>query len=319
MTTACRHGNYLVEEVSFESARLRLAGLLHVPEHASGPLPAAVILGPFASVKEHAPAQYATRLADEGYVALAFDAAYVGESAGEPRGLNEPLRRAADVRAAIDWILARPEVDRSRLALVGLGDGASEVVVVASEDERVGALAAVSGVYRDPESDRQLAGDCPDAASPGTGPSPESRLDARAARAKAASARFAELGEVDYLPVVDPVRADVALPGREPWRWYLSQTGRGLWENRYAVMGDVAYLEFESLSAARLVRSPVAILHGGRASDGAAARRHFDAVAGTRKELFVEPDASRYQYYDDPSTVDRAVRTLASWFGAQLA
>jgi len=319
MTTACRHGNYLVEDVSFESSRLRLAGLLHVPEHTSAPLPAVVILGPFASVKEHSPAQYATRLSDEGYVALAFDAAYCGESAGEPRGLNEPLRRAADVRAAIDWILARPEVDPTRLAVIGLGDGASEVIAVACEDDRVRALATVSGVYRDPASDRQLVGDCPETAPSGSGHSAEHRLEARATRARLASARYDELGEVDYLPIVDPVRTDVALPGVEPWRWYMSQSGRGLWENRYAVMGDLAYLEFESLSAARALRVPLAMLHGGRTPDGNSARRHFDAVTGTHKELFFEPNASRYQYYDDPSTIDRAVRNLASWFGAHLA
>ncbi|HUY29713.1 MAG TPA: dienelactone hydrolase family protein [Acidimicrobiales bacterium] len=313
MTTVCNHGNYLVERVTFASSRLQLAGALHVPDGVPGPLPAVVILGPFAYVKEHAPLQYATRLADEGYLALAFDCSHHGESAGEPRRLEEPLRKVADVRAAIDYLAGRPDVDAERVVGLGIGEGAAEMLRASVDDERVRAVVAISGVYRDRENDVERAGG-DDLRGGRIGfADAELRLAARLERARAATARFRDVDEVDYLPVVDPKRDDVALPGRDAWDWYNGRSGRGLWENRYAVMGDVAYLEFESLSAARDLRAPLLMVHGEHSYGPSSARRHFDAATRVPKQLLSDAGTVHYDYFDDPSTIDRTVAGVAQW------
>jgi dienelactone hydrolase len=314
VTTLYHHGNYVVEQANFASSRLQLAGTLHVPSAAADPLPAVVILGPFAGVKEHAPLQYATRLADEGYLALAFDCSHHGQSAGEPRQLEEPMRKVADVAAAIDYLTTRPDVDAGRVTVLGIGEGASEMLRVAADDARVRAVAAVSGHYRDRQNDLlRVAGDEPRVgrASPSRA---EDLLAARLQRARAALLEYRESGEVDYLPLVDALRSDVALPGKASWEWYSSRAGRGLWENRYAVMGDVAYLGFESLSAASELRVPLLVVHGDGSDGPESARRHLDAVTRAPKHLLFEAGSSHFSYYDDPSTIDRAVANVARWF-----
>ncbi len=308
------HGNYVVEQVTFASSRLQLEGTLHVPSSIAGPRAAVVVVGPYASVKEHAPVQYATRLADEGHLALAFDCAHHGESAGEPRGLDEPLRKVADIRAAVDFLASRPEVDPAKLAVVGICDGAPEALRAGADDPRVRAVAAVAGHYRDHANDLGRVGGDELASGRLSVADAERRLADRLARGRAALAKFDESGEVDYLPVVDPVRSDVALPGSAAWEWYSSHAGRGLWRNRYAVMGDVAYLGFESLSAAKALQAPLLMVHGDHSSGADSARRHFDCVPHVDKRLLIEEGTSHYQYYDDPAVVDRAVASISRWF-----
>ncbi len=312
MATASRHGNYVLEQVAFPSTRLELTGSLYIPRRLAEPAPSVVLLGPFGYVKEHAPDQYATRLADEGYVALSFDCAHHGESAGEPRQLVEPHRRIADVRAAIDFLVSRPEVDAAALAALGIGEGAAELVQAAVADRRIGAVVAVAARFRDPESDlERVAGDHPPT---GTGAVDQMRLvEERLARARAAKRRFEDTGEVEYRPITDASRLDVALPGLAPWEWYSRRGGRGLWENRYAVMGDLCYLAFESLSAAAAIRVPVLVVHGELAPGAAAARRHVETMANAPVEVRFEEGTGEYDYYDDPRTIDRVAAEVAGW------
>jgi hypothetical protein len=317
-TTLSLHGNYLVEEVTFESSRLQLVGTLHLPSAATEPRAAVVVLGPFASVKEHAPVQYATRLADEGYIALVFDCSHHGESAGEPRPLEDPFRKIADVRAAIDYLVARPEVNPLRIAAVGLGDGAAELLRLAVDDHRIRAIAAVAGFYRDHGNDlvRALANEQAD-----EDPfklEAETRLGARRDRAAAALIRYERTGEVDYLPITDANRSDVALPGKAAWESSGSCAGKGLWENRYAIMGDLAYLDFESLSAAAATTTPTLMLHGDRCEGVASARRHFEVITDAPKELVWENETSHSQYCDDPAAIDRATARVERWFRDHL-
>lgn len=107
-----RHGRYTVEPVTFQSEGVELVGNLYLPQGGDvSKAPAVALLGPFCFVKEQAPVQYATRLADEGFVALAFDCRTHGASKGEPRRLEEPQNKVVDLGNAIEFLKSRPEVD----------------------------------------------------------------------------------------------------------------------------------------------------------------------------------------------------------------
>ncbi len=309
------HGDHTVEPLVFTSGRLQLAGLVCAPREVATPLPAIVVQSPFGQVKEQAPAEYATRLADKGFVVCVFDCAHHGDSAGEPRQLIDPTRRVGDLLAAIGAIAALPAVDAQRIALLGIGDGAAEAITAGAADERVGAVVAVAGRYRDPESDlTYVLGD------EHREPNAESsrRLRARMERAQSAVRRFEQTGEVDYAPIVDVSRDDVALPGAMACEWFARHSGLGRWENRYALMGDVAYLTFESLSAATRLHVPLLMVEGMAAARSSAASRHFARV--TSKKDLVELDGSSvFHYYDDPVTVDRATAQVARWLSALIA
>lgn len=156
--TGSRHGRYSVEPVSFVSGGVTLRGNLYVPSELNEAAAAVPILGPYCFVKEQAPVQYATRLADEGFVALAFDVAHHGASDGEPRRFEDPTSKVADVGAALDSLAGRDEVNADRLAVLGVCEGSSEMLQVAVDDPRVTAVATVSGHYRDEDNDIELAG-----------------------------------------------------------------------------------------------------------------------------------------------------------------
>src|SRR3954453_11350859 len=101
--------------VSFDSAGLTIAGHLYTPDLASTTSQAIVVGHPGGGVKEQAAGLYAARLAERGYVALAFDATYQGESEGEPRGLEDPAQRVEDIRAAVTFLSTLDGIDAERI------------------------------------------------------------------------------------------------------------------------------------------------------------------------------------------------------------
>lgn len=305
---------YRTEKVDFHREGERLSGDLFIPLDIDEPVGAVSILGPYCYVKEQAPVQYATRLASEGFVALAFDASHHGASAGEPRRLEDPMAKVADVRASLDHLAARADVDDARLAVLGVCEGASEMLRVATDDTRVTSLVTVSGHYRDADNDLALAGGEAYAAGDIDASEVRDRLDARRARGAAALQLFETTGHVTYNEIVHPERTDVALPWRMIWDWYHGWADRGLWENRYAVMSDVPYLEFESLSAAEKLDTPVLMVHADLSDGPESARRHFAAIPGADKHLVWQGDTNHFQYYEDPYVIDQAVSLAATWF-----
>lgn len=101
------------ERVMFTSGGQTLAGRLFPAAFGSGPAPAVAVIGPETYVKEQSPLQYAWRMARNGYTALIFDARYWGESGGQPRCAEDPEAKVEDLRAAVAFLAARPEVTQS--------------------------------------------------------------------------------------------------------------------------------------------------------------------------------------------------------------
>lgn len=288
-----------VSKVRFQSGGETLVGDLHAPI-AGGLKPAVAIIGPMTYQKEQAPTQYARRLAAAGYVALAYDSRYRGESGGEPRAWENPAHKVEDLIAAVDHLASRPDVDPNRVFVLGICQGSSAAVVAAADSGKVAGLATIAGHYRDHEGDIAWL--------------TEDGYDRRLAAGLAARQRYLTTGEVDYVPAVSQTDMNVGMPGEFVWVWYQPWADRGQWENRYAVMSDADLLTFESLSAARRLATPWLMIHGDNCFLPAAARRSFDAVpAGTNKAM-VWDDTPHLAYYDQAADIDRATARVVNWF-----
>ena len=124
---------------------LTLAADLYIPKQRGvGPLPALAISGPFGAVKEQSSGLYAQTMAELGYVAVAFDPSYTGESGGEPRNVASPDINTEDFSAAVDYLGLQPFVDRQRIGIIGICGFAGMGLNAAAVDKRVKAVVTTS-------------------------------------------------------------------------------------------------------------------------------------------------------------------------------
>lgn len=321
------HGQYTVEKVQYPSHGETIAGVLFRPINVTNP-PGIVVTGPYSFMKEQAPLQYATRLADEGYAALIFDPRTVGESTGQPRRLENPKMKNEDMVAGLDYLSGRGDVDASRLFLVGICQGGPQSLDVASYDSRVVGVASVTGYYRDHETDiYMICAGCV-AWEPGvdiaalkmpTAEQGEALYKARLERAKQAREIYNKTGEVVYQPLVDPEAADpntgslAGLPGPVVWAWYGPWTMKGF-ENRYAVMSDLDHFDYTTVPGVAKLKKPALLIHGDNCMNAAAAKRHHESIPTTQKKLIWKNEFSHFQHYEQPDCVDSNVGDIAAWF-----
>ncbi|BBP60009.1 hypothetical protein PHLH4_35990 [Pseudomonas sp. St316] len=121
---------------------ITLAGDLYHPKNASAKLAAIVVCGPFGAVKEQSSGLYAQTMAERGFVTLAFDASYTGESSGEPRNVASPDINTEDVSAAVDALGLQSSVDRERIGVIGICGWGGMALNAVALDKRVKAVVA---------------------------------------------------------------------------------------------------------------------------------------------------------------------------------
>lgn len=134
------------QKVSFTNRYgIALVGDLYMPrDRGDAPLPALAVAGPFGAVKEQSSGLYAQTMAERGFIALAFDPSYTGESGGEPRFVASPDINTEDFMAAVDCLGLRPEVDRERIGMIGICGFGGMALNATAPDKRVKAVAVTS-------------------------------------------------------------------------------------------------------------------------------------------------------------------------------
>ncbi|EQB55015.1 hypothetical protein CGLO_05088 [Colletotrichum gloeosporioides Cg-14] len=132
--------------ISIAKGSLHLAGLLHRPETASAKAPGLVVVHPGGGVKEQTASLYAERMSQQGFVSVAFDALYQGQSEGSPHYLEDPGSRVSDVSAVVDYLQNLDYVDPGAIAVLGICAGGGYGIAAAATDHRVKAVAAISPV-----------------------------------------------------------------------------------------------------------------------------------------------------------------------------
>lgn len=286
--------------VNFLSRGLKIAGNLYVPpkstpdrKHA-----AIVVAHPWGGVKEQTSGHYAEKLASNGFIALAFDAAYQGESAGEPRGLEDPSQRAEDVRNAVTYLTTRSDVDAERIGAVGVCASGGYVPFAAQTDLRIKAVATVSavcigGLMRDGLKDTVSATD---------------RDTLTAGLKNAGKARTAEArGEsVTLGPIVPDVAAEVPdyMPSlfKEGSEYY--RTARGSHRNsinRFPTRSIDLMANYSSYAFNDLISPRPILMIAGSAADTLYFSKEGIDRASDPKELFQIEGKTHIDLYDDLS------------------
>jgi fermentation-respiration switch protein FrsA (DUF1100 family) len=302
------------EPASFESDGLRLAAHLYRPPQAAEAerTPGIVMAGPVSSVKEQTLPHYGERFAAAGYTVLTFDPRGFGESEGEPRFHYDPWRIVSDYVNAAAYLMAREDVDKARVAAVGVCMGGGFALATSARERRLAACASVAGGYDIGGTLQQVMG-----------------ADGLAAYLRTVNELHdheRHSGETQYVPTIAKELGDdvpvAVMPLPEAYSYY-ERTSRDhapnwSWETTAASLEP--YLTFNAISQAPLVApTPLLIVHG--TTDGALlpelAQAAYDAATGPKELVWIETH-NHIELYDQDPYVGEAVEHVLGWLGRVL-
>jgi uncharacterized protein len=297
--------------VTFPSAGLKLAGHLYLPDGEAAPGPALVVGHPGSGVKEQTAGLYAERLAAQGFVTLAFDAAYQGESEGEPRSLEDPAQRIEDIKAAVSYLTTRAEVDAERIGLLGICASGGYGLAAAGTDHRIKALGTVSAA----DMARQFRLGADGTQDPAVF---QGMLDA------AAAARTAEAGGegVQTFKIFPDTEEEARAGGPhvfDGWEYYCTPRAGHPRSAKALTWTSVDRLAtFDAFYAVELiVPRPLLLIAGRDAVTSWMSVEAFQKAAGPKELHWIE-GASHVDLYDKDEYVTPAVAKLADFFKQSL-
>jgi len=294
-----------LERAQWQVDGLTLVGDLRLPSP-GGRAAGLVFTGPFTGVRDQVTGLYAERLAAAGYVTLAFDHRNFGESDGQPRRHEDPQGKIADLRSAVSFLRARPEVDPARIGAIGICLGGGYALRFAAFDPRIKAFAGIAGAYNTPYAMRDGLG------ADGYRQAIESFT--------AAVEDHDRGGEVRYMPAV-AAEGDAAMPGAEPFAYY--GTGRGAsasWQNSVTRASVRELLTVDNMIGADFLSPiPGLIVHGLQdaycSPDGA--REAYERMGEPKRITWLDTKL-HIDLYDSEPYVSQAVAAVATFLAEYL-
>lgn len=277
---------------------ITLAADLYVPKNASGKLAAIAVSGPFGAVKEQASGFYAQTMAERGFLTLAFDPSFTGESGGEARYMASPDINTEDFQAAVDYLSCRDDVDPERIGIIGICGWGGMALNAAALDTRVKATVA-STMYDMTRVNAKGYFDAEDSA--------EARHEKRLALNAQRTEDYKNGSYVRAGGVVDPLPEDAPFFVKDYYDYYKTDRGyhaRSLNSNDgWAATGCISFLNQPILTYTNEIRSAVLIMHGEKAhscyfSKDAYAQMMDGNPVPENKELLIIPDAVHTDLYD---------------------
>lgn len=272
---------------------ITLAADLYIPKNITEKLPAIAISGPFGAVKEQASGLYAQTLAERGFLTIAFDPSYTGESSGEPRYVASPDINTEDFCAAVDYLSTHNDVDAERIGILGICGWGGIALNAAAIDTRIKATATVT-MYDMGRVNAKGYFDTMDA-------------NARYELRKQLNAqRTEDYRSGTYAPaggVVDPLPDDAPQFVKDYHAYY--KTSRGFHKrslnsnNGWNKTSSLSFINMPLLSYSNEIRSAVLMLHGEKAHSRYFSEDAFKKLKGSNKELQIIPDASHVDLYDN--------------------
>ncbi len=283
---------------------IELAADMYVPKNAEGKLPAIAVSGPFGAVKEQSSGLYAQHMAERGFVTIAFDPSFTGESGGEPRRMASPDINTEDFLAAVDFLSTNDLVDPERIGIIGICGFGGMAINAAAIDPRIKATVAstmydmskvnAEGYFASEDSQAQ-------------------RMEKRKALAAQRTKDFAAGTYERAGGVVDPLPEDAPWFVKEYHAYYKTERGyharSGNSNDGWNVIGCQSFLNQPLLCWAHEIESPVLLIHGEKAHSRYFSEYAFERMTGKHiegesaregnKELMIIPGATHVDLYDD--------------------
>ena len=272
---------------------ITLAADMYTPKGATGKLPAIAVCGPFGAVKEQSSGLYAQTMAERGFVTLAFDPSFTGESGGEPRRIASPDINTEDYSAAVDFLSNCELVDPDRIGIIGICGWGGFALNVAAVDPRIKATVA-STMYELTRVNEKGYFDQND--------SEDERYKMRQMVARQRTEDFRTGEHPRAGGVVDPLPDDAPQFVKDYYDYY--KTPRGYHERSgnstdgWATGGMMPMMTTRLLHYAGEIRSAVLIIHGEKAHSRYMGEDAFKLLKGDNKELLIIPGASHCDLYD---------------------
>lgn len=291
------------DKVTVESVRFKnrfgitLAADLYKPKQAEGKLPAIAVSGPFGAVKEQSSGLYAQTMAERGFLAIAFDPSYTGESSGESRYVASPDINTEDFSAAVDFLSIREDVDPERIGIIGICGWGGMALNAAAIDTRIKATVTVT-MY---DMSRVNANGYFDAMDADARYELRKKLNAQRT-IDARNGSYALAGGV-----VDPLPEDAPQFVKDYYDYYKTKRGyhkRSLNSNNgWNVTSSLSFINTPLLTYSDEIRSAVLMIHGEKAHSRYFSEDAFKKLKGDNKELLIIPGASHVDLYDNQAGV----------------
>ncbi|MCR5494016.1 MAG: alpha/beta hydrolase [Treponema sp.] len=297
---------------------IELAGDLYTPKSAGAKGNAALaISGPFGAVKEQSSGFYANQMASRGYIALAFDPSYTGESGGQPRYMNSPDINTEDFMASVDFLSTRENIDPEKIGIIGICGWGGMALNAAAIDTRVKATVA-STMY---DMSRVTANGYFDSAN-----SSAARDQTRKALMAQRIEDFKAISSGGAYKlaggVIDPLPADAPYFVKDYHAYYKTPRGyheRSLNSNGgWALTASTSLLNTKLLAYSDEIESAVMVLHGEKAHSRYFGEDAFKRLTGDNKELVIVPGASHTDLYDGGEGDFIPFDKLTEFFGKYL-
>ncbi len=287
---------------------ITLAADMYTPKNATGKLPALAVSGPFGAVKEQSSGLYAQHMAERGFLTIAFDPSFTGESGGEPRRMASPDINTEDFLAAVDFLSVQDNVDAERIGIIGICGFGGMAVNAAALDPRIKATVAMTMYDMTKISAEGYFGS-------------ENTTEQRMANRRAMAAqRTADYKSGTYQRaggVVDPLPEDAPFFVKDYYAYYKTPRGyharSGNSNDGWNVIGTQSFLNQPLLAWAHEIDRPVLLIHGERAHSRYFSEYAFQKMTGVavenenkvegNKEIMIIPGASHVDLYDDVAGV----------------
>lgn len=277
---------------------ITLAADLYKPLKSKEKLPAIAISGPFGAVKEQSSGLYAQILAERGFLTIAFDPSFTGESGGEPRYMASPDINTEDFQAAVDYLATSDEVDADKIGILGICGWGGMALNATAIDTRIKAT-VTSTMYNMTRISAKGYFD------------EEDNADARYKnKVLLNNQRTQDYKNGDYLRaggVIDPLPDDAPFFVKDYYDYYKTERGyhkRSLNSNDgWNVIGTMSFINQPIIKYSNEIRSAVLVIHGDKAHSFYFSKDEFEKLNGDNKKFLVIPDAVHTDLYDNVNII----------------